>query len=165
LRAERARGIGETVRHRLIPPLTQGLIDRDVGGLPTTAAGTVFPQPRVETAAGKTALLDDILPSEFLVVSATIDPQTALGERQLASLRRIGGVRLVLRSPRDRAPAEKDTVKDVVTMATTDELFAHWLAETGAIAAVVRPDRYVYGVARTPAELVRLVDDLSGALE
>jgi len=160
LRAERSRGIGETVRHRLIPPLTQGLIDRDERGRPTTAAGTVFPQPRVETAGGKSALLDDILPCEFLVVSATIDPQTALGERELASLRHINAVRLVLHSARDLTPAEKD----IVTMTTKDELFASWLAETEAIAAVVRPDRYVYGVARTPAELARLVDDLSRSL-
>jgi 3-(3-hydroxy-phenyl)propionate hydroxylase len=160
LRAERARGIGETVRHRLIPRLTQGLIDRDERGRPTTAAGTVFPQPRVETTRGKTTLLDDILPSEFLVVSATIDPQTALGESELACLRRIGAVRLVLRSQGDPAPTEND----IVAMTTKDGLFADWLAETGAVAAVVRPDRYVYGVAGTPAELVRLVGGLARSL-
>ena len=37
-------------------------------------------------------------------------------------------------------------------------------SETGATAAVVRPDRYVYGVARTPAELARLIGDLGRAL-
>ena len=50
LRAQRAGG--EILRHRLIPPLTQGLIDRDGRGLPTAEAGTVFPQPRVETPDG-----------------------------------------------------------------------------------------------------------------
>jgi len=33
-----------------------------------------------------------------------------------------------------------------------------------ATAAVVRPDRYVYGVARTAPDLARLVGDLEGAL-
>ena len=36
-----------------------------------------------------------------------------------------------------------------MTLAAKDELFANWLLETGATAAVVRPDRYVYGVAGT----------------
>ena len=160
LRAERSRGTGETVRHRLIPPLTQGLIDRDGRGRPM--AGTVFPQPRVETPGGKTALMDDILPPVFLIVSATVDPQTALGERELASLRRIGAVRVVLRSPGASHVALAG--KELTTLTAQDDLFANWLAETGAIAAVVRPDRYVYGVASTSAELARLINDLSRAL-
>ena len=49
-------------------------------------------------------------------------------------------------------------------LSTTDDLFADWLAETGAVAAVVRPDRYVYGAARTPADLTRLVRQLSDTL-
>ena len=160
LRAQRAGG--EILRHRLIPPLTQGLIDRDERGQPTPEAGTVFPQPRVETADGASALLDDVLPPVFLIVSATPDAQSDLSERELAALRRVGARRVVLRSPADAA--RRSPVPDVVSLTAKDDLLADWLAETGAVAAVVRPDRYVYGVARTPAELTRLVGDLSGAL-
>ena len=60
LRAERTSG--EPTRHRLIPPLTRGLIDRDHRAEPTRAAGSLFPQPRVATADGRIALLDDLLP-------------------------------------------------------------------------------------------------------
>jgi 3-(3-hydroxy-phenyl)propionate hydroxylase len=161
LRVERAAGTGETLRHRLIPPLTQGLIDRDDLGQPTTAAGSVFPQPQVETPGGGTALMDDILPPAFPVVSRTMDAQAGLGERELALLRRIGAVRVVLRSPNDAGTAP--TGQDVIALTAKDELFANWLAETGATAALVRPDRYVYGVAGTLAELARLVDNLSSA--
>ena len=54
LRAQRADG--EILRHRLIPPLTQGLIARDDHGQPAPAAGSVFPQPRVETPDGEAGL-------------------------------------------------------------------------------------------------------------
>jgi 3-(3-hydroxy-phenyl)propionate hydroxylase len=159
LRAQREGG--ETLRHQLIPPLKQGLIDRDDHGQPTPLAGTVFPQPRVETADGTSALMDDVLPPVFLVVSATPDAQSDLSERELDALRRLGARRVVLRSPADAA--SKSTAADVVSLTAKDDLFAEWLAETGA-AAVVRPDRYVYGVACTPAELAPLVGDLSRAL-
>jgi 3-(3-hydroxy-phenyl)propionate hydroxylase len=160
LRAQRAGG--EILRHRLIPALTQGLIVSDERGQPTPQAGTVFPQPRVATPDGESALMDDVLPPVFLIVSTTPDAQWGLGERELAALHRIGARRVVLRSPADAA--SKSTAPDITALTASGDLFADWLAETGAMAAVVRPDRYVYGLARTPAELARLVGDLSGAL-
>ena len=51
-----------------------------------------------------------------------------------------------------------------MTLAAKDELFANWLIETGATAAVVRPDRYVYGVASNATELVLLVNNLARTL-
>ena len=160
LRAQRAGG--EILRHRLIPPLTQGLIDRDDRGLPTAEAGTVFPQPRVETSDGKTGMMDDVLPPVFLIVSATPDTLLDLSERELGALRRLGARRVVLRSRGCVAGRLADP--DVIALTATDGLFADWLAETGAAAAVVRPDRYIYGLARTQAELARLIDDLSRSL-
>jgi 3-(3-hydroxy-phenyl)propionate hydroxylase len=158
LRAERASG--EPARHRLIPPLTRGLIDRDDAGASVKAAGSLFPQPRIETPDGRIALLDDVLPPAFLVVSDTVDIQAALGERELEILQRLGAVRVVLRS----TTAIEAPEQDVITLRAKDDLFANWLVETGAMAAVVRPDRYVYGVARTAPDLARLVGDLEGAL-
>jgi 3-(3-hydroxy-phenyl)propionate hydroxylase len=158
LRAERASG--EPARHRLIPPLTRGLIDRDDAGTSAKAAGSLFPQPRIETSDGRIALLDDVLPPAFLVVSDTVDIQAALGERELEILQRLGAVRVVLRS----TTAIEAPEQDVITLRAKDDLFANWLVETGAMAAVVRPDRYVYGVARTEPDLARLVGDLEGAL-
>ena len=160
LRAERAARGTETLRHQLIPPLTRGLLDRDQRGEPTALAGTVFPQPPVETADGRTALQDDVLPPAFLVVSATAAAQAGLGERQRAFLQRIGAVRAVLRSAAD--DGAKSTEPEVVNLTAKDDLFVKWLGE--ADTAIVRPDRYVYGVARTPADLPRLTDDLSRAL-
>jgi 3-(3-hydroxy-phenyl)propionate hydroxylase len=51
-----------------------------------------------------------------------------------------------------------------VTLVAQDGLYEQWLGETGTTAAVVRPDRYVYGAGRTGQDLARLIDQLSGAL-
>jgi 3-(3-hydroxy-phenyl)propionate hydroxylase len=161
LRAERTRAGGDPLRHRLIPPLAGGLIDRDERGKPRAAAGTLFPQPTVTTTDGRTALMDDVLPPAFLVMSRTIDAQSAVTEEAIAMLRRIGGVRVLLRSPDD---ANQVASPNVVLLTEQDALFANWLAETGAVAAVVRPDRYVYGVARTATDLQHLLDHLSKSL-
>jgi 3-(3-hydroxy-phenyl)propionate hydroxylase len=159
LRAERVSG--EPARHRLIPPLTHGLIHRDHRGAPAKAAGSLFPQPRVATADGRVALLDDILPPAFLVVSGSVDAQAALSDRELEILRRLGAVRVVLCSDADGIAADGS---GVMILVAKDELFANWLLETGAMAAVVRPDRYVYGVAGSAPDLARLVGELGGAL-
>jgi 3-(3-hydroxy-phenyl)propionate hydroxylase len=159
LRAERVSG--EPTRHRLIPPLTRGLIDRDHRGEPAKAAGLLFPQPLVATADGRIALLDDILPPAFLVVSGSVDAQAALSDRELEILRRLGAVRVVLCSDADGIAADGS---GVMILVAKDELFANWLRETGAMAAVVRPDRYVYGVAGSAPDLARLVGELGGAL-
>src|SRR5262245_35002812 len=61
-------------------------------------------------------------------------------------------------------PHSRPAEPGIVLLMAKDDLFADWLTETGAVAAVIRPDRYVYGVARAPADLTQLVDELAGAL-
>jgi 3-(3-hydroxy-phenyl)propionate hydroxylase len=58
----------------------------------------------------------------------------------------------------------KSTHQGVVTLVAQDQLYEHWLDETGTTTAVVRPDRYVYGAGRTGQDLARLVDNLSSAM-
>ena len=82
--------------------------------------------------------MDDILPPAFLVISGTMDAQAALGERETAILRQLGAVRVVLRAEPDENNALDH---DMITLTAKDALFANWLVETEATAAVVRPDR------------------------
>jgi 3-(3-hydroxy-phenyl)propionate hydroxylase len=42
-----------------------------------------------------------------------------------------------------------------------EALLSDWLRNLGAVAALVRPDRYVYGVACSAEELRRLVRELA----
>ena len=90
-----------------------------------------------------------------------MDVQAALSDRQLEILRRLGGVRVVLRPEADSIAGGN---RDLMTLVAKDELFANWLIDTGASAAVIRPDRYVYGVASNATELVLLVNNLARTL-
>ncbi|MFM8411320.1 MAG: bifunctional 3-(3-hydroxy-phenyl)propionate/3-hydroxycinnamic acid hydroxylase [Alphaproteobacteria bacterium] len=99
------------------------------------AAGKPLPQPR--DGAGR--LLDDSLGDGFAVVGAD-DPRAACGADAVGRLERVGA-RFVA------APALRP-----------------WLAKVGAVAAVVRPDRFVYGSARDAADLDRLVRGLADRL-
>ena len=112
-------------RQDLIPPLETGLLCPDAH----PANGSLFPQPRVRHA-GHDALLDDFTGAGLrLMLNTTCDAPAAAA---LESVKRSGA--------------------QVVQIGTTayaeaDGIVAAWFAKHGAIAALVRPDHYVYGVA------------------
>jgi 3-(3-hydroxy-phenyl)propionate hydroxylase len=138
LRAELQSGQAQTNRQKFIPDLTGGLIAK---GAP--AAGTLFPQPDVMTESGP-ARLDDTLAPEFAIAVASPDVLTALMPESLAIWNRLHG--------------------QLVVVKETESLFADWLDQNGIVAAVVRPDRTVFGGARAGDELNALIAALSAQL-
>lgn len=152
LRGELERGEAETIRQRYVPDLTSGIIDHRPA---PNAAGSLFVQPRVRQPGGD-VLLDDVLPSRFLIVTATADAQISMTPGARAKWRRLRGERVVLRRPDQPAGSTEDGVRELVE---TDGLFADWADRHGCAAAVVRPDRYVFGLAHDATELDHLVVD------
>lgn len=112
---------------------------------PESPVGRPLAQPRVRTAGGAEQLLDELLGPAFAIIGRD-DPEPALGDASRAFWK------------------ERDT-RFVATGAL--ELLDPWLDEllAGAFAVVVRPDRYVAGVARTPAELDALTAELRSAAD
>lgn len=158
---ELASGRAETVRQRFIPGLEAGLIDRDAQGRPRPGAGELLVQPWVRQGSGPWQRLDDIMGPCFLVAAtspgvladflADVDDElrakwAALGGRWAA----LGG------SGAPRLPGAS-TVSGTMLLDERDGLLVGWLRERGAVALVARPDRYVYGIARSGEELGRLV--------
>ena len=121
-----AGGVVKSVpRQDLIPPLDTGLLNPH----PHPANGTLFPQPRV-MHRGNSVLLDDITGHGLrLMLGAECD---ATAVATLASVTR-SGARVV--QPGAAGCTEEDGI------------VADWFAKHHAIAALVRPDHYVYGVA------------------
>jgi 3-(3-hydroxy-phenyl)propionate hydroxylase len=158
LRAQLVSGEMETIRQRLIPNLEHGVIDSDVAA---RGAGTLFVQPRVrrvsvtgDTAPGEPLMLDDVLPFRFLIVTASAQALTWLAAESLAAWRRLHG-ESVLICPCGASPnAPPDGVRHFEEAGT---LFADWMAQMPCAAAVIRPDRYVFGTAANADELNRLV--------
>jgi 3-(3-hydroxy-phenyl)propionate hydroxylase len=115
--------------------MVPGLVTGILDGSSAGIAGRMVPQPRCSDGAR----LDERLGPGFSVVSHD-DPRAALGTEARAAWQRLGA-----------------------RFVTTDALDA-WLAGHDASAVVVRPDRYVYAVVRTPADLERIASDLCAAL-
>ncbi|MEN3279470.1 MAG: 3-(3-hydroxy-phenyl)propionate hydroxylase [Solirubrobacteraceae bacterium] len=147
--AERDRGLrarmseGRDVRsfREVIPGLQAGLLDSDPR---SDARGLLFVQPSV-MADGSTVMLDEVLGAGWaLVTSADAAP-----DGDLASLLDSVGVRAVV---------EGSTVQD------PSGLLDEWFAAFGCAAALIRPDRYVFGTAAsgvdTSALIARLIDAL-----
>jgi 2-polyprenyl-6-methoxyphenol hydroxylase-like FAD-dependent oxidoreductase len=116
--------------------------------------GDIFPQGLVSTTSA-TALFDEIAGSGWLVVA---DGAAALSEIRAGdrmAFADIGGREVVfgLTSMFDGAP-----------VSDTAGVYTRWFATQECVAAIVRPDGYVYGLARDAGELAGLMQDLIAAV-
>jgi 3-(3-hydroxy-phenyl)propionate hydroxylase len=139
LLAETGGTVRTTTRQDIVPPLETGLLSPD----PSTARGTLFPQPWIRQGQG-TVRLDALAGTGWRLMT---DGSSA-ADSDLP-----GGVvgRLDLRVVRVAPPpsAEADVLVE------TEGVLSAWFRRHGCTAALVRPDHYVFGVARTHAEFGR----------
>ncbi len=145
---------------RILPPLppstlTDGVVHRTPTGEPAPGSGVLTPQARV-TYRGRTGLLDEVVGSQF-VLACTEDAHAALDDDDRAFLTAIGAHVLHLlpagSEPEPGADAG-DTAVDV------DGVYLAHLAADSQVAALVRPDHYLFGTAASMGELPELVADL-----
>lgn len=143
-------GVAPTERQAFIPDLHSGLIDP--GGI---AAGTLFVQPMIRIADGS-ALMDDVIGPDFLLV-ATHPEVLALDDDLAARWAAIGGRRLLL----GETVASDPAIERVIEI---DGRASNWLHGLDAVGAVIRPDRYVYGAAREPSGISRMIEEIVTAI-
>ena len=109
------------------------------------ACGAVFPQPRL--ADGR--WLDEAAGNRFAVLSV-LPPGT------------LGALEAQARRPGD---GRRDGLGlDLAFIEAPGPEVEKWLARQEAVAVIVRPDRYVFGIARDEAELRRALDELPARL-
>jgi 3-(3-hydroxy-phenyl)propionate hydroxylase len=111
----------------------------------STANGTLFPQPRV-THQGASRLLDDVAGHGLrLVLGDAVDASRVAALTSVktsgAAVVQVGGA----------------------GWPEADGIVAAWFAAHGAVAALVRPDHYVYGVASTLDEIQSLAASYQSA--
>jgi len=136
-------GRSVTLRQRLIPDLDKGMIATTTTGEPATAAGTLFPQPEVRTIEYQRVLLDDLVGDAFLVV-AKDDYLVQIPEDDIDYV--------VLRLLADGVnPSRHGEITDLTGT------LSGWMSKLDAKAVVVRPDKYVYGIATSDADLSDLL--------
>ncbi|HLZ04341.1 MAG TPA: bifunctional 3-(3-hydroxy-phenyl)propionate/3-hydroxycinnamic acid hydroxylase [Bradyrhizobium sp.] len=135
-------------RQEIIPPLRAGFLSHDDGA----ARGTLFPQPQV-ASAGMVRLLDKVTGPGWRVF---VD-----GRRSDArSLMSLCAVCPDLRTA-TIAPAGTGVPGAIEE---TDGVLAGWFDRHGVVAAIVRPDHYVFGTARNASELSNLLNEIGSRL-
>lgn len=120
------------------PPMP-GLSGGIVAGGPS--AGELFVQGRVR-AGSVEGRFDDVVGGGWRLVLA--GPDTAVAEEVAAWLRALGG----------RVVTVGTDVEDL------DGCYSRWFADKGVVAALQRPDFYLYGTAATEADVTGLVHSL-----
>lgn len=123
------------------------------GGL-VSSGGDLFPQGLVSSAE-RTALLDDVVGTGWLLVADGAPVVAALTPAAREAFARIGGREVTFGLSSMFEPAD---------LSDTGGVYARWFAATGCRAVVVRPDSYVYGTAEDPQQLDALVKELLGRL-
>ena len=126
----------------VIPGLSAGLLDDREG---SDAIGLLFPQPRVTGDDRSPVLLDELLGDRFALISAVPIPDRAACEAWAAT---VGGVVLDLGS----------------TLHDHDGTLERWFDAFGCVAALVRPDRYVFGVAESQIDMGALLNRSASTL-
>jgi 3-(3-hydroxy-phenyl)propionate hydroxylase len=125
----------------LIPGLQDGLLDgsAEAGG----PVGQMLPQPRV-VHGGREVLLDELLGPGFALVTRdrpAPSPELAWFCDEL-----------------------RGSAVDLASLEEPQGLLDGWLTQAGCDAAIVRPDRYVYGTASDGAGVAELLTRLRAAL-
>lgn len=127
-------------RQEIVPPLETGLLSES----PHPANGTLFPQPWILTPAG----------------SRHMDALTGHGWRLILDGRHQP-------SPTQSSPGNFPLNPVVIGgegLREQDGIVARWFERNACVAAVVRPDHYVYGVAPTLAGISAIQTELRIAL-
>lgn len=127
------------------PALTGGLIAN---------GGALMPQGLVSTAE-KTALFDDIAGTGWLVVAKNAAALEALSPSDRAALDRLGARTIHF---------GLDAMVGGAPVSDTNGVYKRWFDRTGAVAAIIRPDSHVYGLAPTAGDLPALLTQLLAAL-
>ncbi len=136
--------------------LEDGIVRRGADGI-SSPDGELSPQGVVARGALRDRF-DEVAGRGWQLIT-TLDPYEALGEDELEFLKTLG-THLVRVMPAGIPPkiARAHEVVDV------ERLYLPWLAGHRKVAALVRPDYYVFGFARNRADLPELVKDLKGQL-
>lgn len=148
LRQKMARGELTTARQNFIPGLTEGLIYPN-GGEGETFAGALFPQPLIRNNAGDELLMDDQFGAHFLLALSEPRAIAWINATLLTMLRELRAC-VVLLGPTADLPSTPGFVERVEDV---NGVFREWLNGRGAPAILVRPDRYIYGAAKSADEL------------
>ncbi|BBY59997.1 bifunctional 3-(3-hydroxy-phenyl)propionate/3-hydroxycinnamic acid hydroxylase [Mycolicibacterium sarraceniae] len=151
------------MRFKPMPRYEQGAVVHNEPRSPSSAVGTLFIQPRVDTRAQQNVLLDDVIGSWFAFVCWSNNPRQLLGERAFADWKALGTVFVALR-PNTQLRWTGHDDPDVVVVGDRTGALKAWFDTHEESVMFLRPDRCIAGACiaqRTPELSAALLDKLT----
>ncbi|WP_104903477.1 bifunctional 3-(3-hydroxy-phenyl)propionate/3-hydroxycinnamic acid hydroxylase [Pseudomonas sp. LH1G9] len=149
------------MRFKPMPQYTRGaLIVPTTKGSPV---GKMFIQPKVLTDAGTTVLLDEVIGDNFAIIAWGCDPTWGLSATQIAHWKALG-TRFIQVLPDVQLRVPSDAGQDVIRVGDNSGRLKEWFALGTSSIALVRPDRFLAGLA-IPQTVGLACDDLARALK
>ena len=149
------------MRFKPLPQYTRcDLIVQREKGSPT---GKMLIQPQVLTDAGTTVLLDEVIGENFAIIAWGCDPTWGLTAAQITQWKNLG-TRFIQVLPDVQLRAPSDAGDDVIRVGDSSGRLREWFARGNSSIALVRPDRFVAGVA-IPQTVGQACDELARALK
>jgi 3-(3-hydroxy-phenyl)propionate hydroxylase len=148
------------MRFKPMPQYTEGaLIVPSEKGSPV---GKMFIQPRVLTEAGETVLLDEVIGENFAIIAWGCDPTWGLTPAQIDQWQALG-TRFIQVLPDVQLQAASDAGQSVIRVGDSTGRLKEWFARGSASIALVRPDRFLAGLA-IPQTVGQACDELALAI-
>ncbi|NQD54420.1 bifunctional 3-(3-hydroxy-phenyl)propionate/3-hydroxycinnamic acid hydroxylase [Pseudomonas sp. CM25] len=145
------------MRFKPMPQYAKGALVAEQGSK-TSPVGRMFIQPKVLTEAGETCLLDDVIGSNFAFIAWGNDPQWGLSAEQVAAWRALGTCFIQVLPP-VQLKAGREVPDGVVRVGDCSGRLKDWFGRHPVSIALLRPDRFVAGVA-----IPQTIGDVSDAL-
>jgi 3-(3-hydroxy-phenyl)propionate hydroxylase len=149
------------MRFKPMPQYTKGaLIAAQDNASPV---GKMFIQPQVLTEAGERVLLDEVIGKHFAIIAWGCDPTWGLSAAQIEQWQALG-TRFIQVLPDVQLKAASDAGKGVIRVGDSTGRIREWFAHGASSIALVRPDRFVAGLA-IPQTVGQACDQLILALK
>ena len=145
-----------------MPQYSVGVLVAAGPDVKNSPVGRMFIQPKVLTDAGEEVLLDDVIGSNFAIIAWGSDPTWGLSPEQVALWRNLG-TRFIQVLPSVQLQAKREVSEGVIRIGDSSGRLKEWFGRYPASIAVVRPDRFLAGLA-IPQTLGSVCDALAKAL-
>jgi 3-(3-hydroxy-phenyl)propionate hydroxylase len=151
------------MRFKPMPRYEQGAVVHSEPRPPSSAVGTLFIQPRVDTRDQQDVLLDDVIGPWFAFVCWSNNPRQLLGEKAFDAWKSLGAVFVALRPTTQLRWAGHDD-PDVLVVGDRTGALKAWFDTHEESVMFLRPDRCIAGACiaqRAPELSAALLDKLT----
>ena len=150
------------MRYKPMPFYSEGLVVHEKTVRGNSPVGRLFIQPRVRTQSGEVRLLDDVIGTGFALLSWGADPNYWLTPRSKAILAAMNA-RILTAKPVVQMQRRVD-ISDATEVIGDEQMrLKDWFGEHPGSIVVLRPDRFVAGIAY-PVEINELLEAVAGKM-